>query len=358
MADQKRRVAALLRDRSQCDHCDYEAYERSRKPKTAEQLRKQRDRNHSLERARKLCACLSCAPGGKRESLITSEGCLCKNSQDRDAQVTIRLNCVHRLCADEHWDCKAQKYNCPKQHTPPPPTASMLLLQQRRFSEALYEHCPQPTPKQRRYSRSRSRSQMRNRSQGATEVSVASSSNYNRADAIQTNWETVRAVLSPQVLQLERTISEVRWALADTNTTIRLTAKKDWWLHVFEVIESLPRDMRFKIGITCALEHRFETAHYAYSMPNTHAKDGVVYEGWILACVDHQRRVIAMAEHCLIKAFTTLEIPGITKGRCANRLQIFDDHIDCDQSDDERSDSPGPHWLYIAFGKWCHAIRP
>jgi hypothetical protein len=233
----------------------------------------------------------------------------------------------------------------------------MLLVQQRRFSEALYEQCPQLTPKRRRLD-SLAASSVQNRETLQTGQTGQSQACSVFAAGLQTDWETVMAVLSPQVLQLERTISEVRWALADTNTTIRLTAKKDWWLHVFEVVESLPRDMRFKVGITCALEPRFYTAHYAYSMPNTHAKDGVVYEGWILACVDHQRRVIAMAEHCLIKAFTTLEIPGITKGRCANRLQIFDDHIDCDQSDDERSDSPGPHWLYIAFGKWCHAIRP
>ena len=28
------------------------------------------------------------------------------------------------------------------------------------------------------------------------------------------------------------------------------------------------------------------------------------------------------------------------------------------QSDEERSDAVGPHWVYITFGVRCHAIRP
>jgi hypothetical protein len=28
----------------------------------------------------------------------------------------------------------------------------------------------------------------------------------------------------------------------------------------------------------------------------------------------------------------------------------LDDHIRHDESDEERSDSPGPHFLYLAFG--------
>jgi hypothetical protein len=234
----------------------------------------------------------------------------------------------------------------------------MLLVQQRNFSVPL-ENRPQPQPKPRRYSRSRSRSQRRySRSQGATAVSVASSSTYYRAHLNQKDWETVRALLSTEVLKLERTFFEVRWALADTNTTIRLTAKKDIWDHIVEVVRSLPHDMRFKVGITAFLEQRFYDAHYAYSMPSTHKKDGVVYEGWILVYVDYQRRVIAATEHCLIKAFKKVGIPGIAKERCANRLEIFDDHMDCDQSDEEKSEAVGPHWVYIAFGKWCHASRP
>ena len=37
---------------------------------------------------------------------------------------------------------------------------------------------------------------------------------------------------------------------------------------------------------------------------------------------------------------------------------IFDNNMDCEQSDEERSDAVGPHWVYIAFGVRCHAIRP
>ena len=357
MGEYKRRVAALLAAR-QCYHCEYEAFEGSRKRKTFDQLAQQRDRKHRLERARELCACSSCAPGGTRESLITSEGCLCKNTQDRRAQETIRLNCVHRLCADPDWSCKAQKYNY-REYTPAPPTESMLKLQQLLMSIPPAHRSQMRTQR----SRSRSRSQMRdNRSRGATDVSVASSSTDNPAVAIQKDWATVKAILTTQVLNLERTRSEVQWALADCSTTIRLTDKKDVTQHVFEVVKTLPADMRFKVGITNELQNRFYDSSYAYSMPNTHAKDGIVYEGWILVYIDNQRRVVAMLEHNLIKMFTELEIPGIInhKPRCANRLKIFDDRMECDQSDEEeeRSDSRGPHWVYIAWGKWCPAFRP
>ena len=59
----------------------------------------------------------------------------------------------------------------------------------------------------------------------------------NPAVAIQKDWATVKAILTPQVLNLERTISEVQWALADSSTTIRLTDKKDVTQHVFEVVK-------------------------------------------------------------------------------------------------------------------------
>ena len=184
----------------------------------------------------------------------------------------------------------------------------MLMVQQLRMSLPPAHRSQMPTQR----SRSRSRSQMRdNRSRGATDVSVASSRTDNPAVAIQKDWATVKAILTTQVLNLERTISEVQWALADCSTTIRLTDKKDVTQHVFEVVKTLPADMRFKVGITNELQNRFYDSSYAYSMPNTHAKDGIVYEGWILVYIDNQRRVVAMLEHNLIKMFTELEVPGI-----------------------------------------------
>ena len=65
-----------------------------------------------------------------------------------------------------------------------------------------------------------------------------------------------------------------------------------------------------------------------------------------------------MLEHALIKIFKVYAVPGIAKERCANRLEIFDNNMDCEQSDEERSDADGPHWVYITFGVRCHAIRP
>ena len=350
MGDQKRRLAALLAP-TPCDQCDYEAYGRSTKRKTARKDLEQLDRKRRIEHAGKLCACLSCAPTITRVCLINSPDCLCKNSRDMIAKNVRDRQCIHALCADQTWDCKTQSWDYGPSTPPPPPTPSMLALQKWRFSLPA-EDLPSASYKGASRTRSRSRSPRR------TAVSVASSSTYDRADAPQKDWGAVSELLTPQVLGLERTISEVRWALEDTNTTIRLTAKQDPIRHAVNVVRDLPDHMRFKVGITYQLENRFYNVPYAYSMPSSHVQDGVVYEGWKLVYVHHIRQVIGMLEHALIKIFKVYGVPGIAKERCANRLEIFDNNMDCEQSDEERSDAVGPHWVYITFGVRCHAIRP
>ena len=352
MGDQKRRLAALLAP-TPCDQCDYEAYGRSTKRKTARKDLEQLDRKRRIEHAGKLCACLSCAPTDTRDCLINSPDCLCEKSPDMFAKNVRDRRCIHALCADSNWDCKTQSWDYGPSTPPPPPTPSMLALQKLRFSCALpVEDLPSASYKGASRTRSRSRSPRR------TAVSVASSSTYDRADAPQKDWGAVSALLTLQVLGLERTISEVRWALEDTNTTIRLTAKQDVIDHVVNVVRDLPDDMRFKVGITYQLEKRLYTVPYAYFMPSRHVQDGVVYEGWKLVYVHHIRQVIGMLEHALIKIFKVYGVPGIAKERCANRLEILDNNMDCEQSDEERADAVGPHWVYIAFGVRCHAIRP
>lgn len=351
MGDQRRRLAKLLAP-TPCDQCDYEAYMRSKKKRTNRGDMDQFDRKRRIELAGKLCACLSCAPTDTRDCLINSNDCLCKNSRDWRAKNIRDRQCIHALCADQTWDCKTQSWDYGPSKPPPPPTPSMLALQKWRLSLPPLEDLPSASYKGASRTRSRSRSPRR------TAVSVASSSTYDRAEAAQKDWGAVSALLTPEVLGLERTISEVRWALEDTNTTIRLTATQDPIRHAVNVVRDLPDDMRFKVGITYQLEQRFYNVSYAYSMPSIHVKDGVIYEGWKLVYVHHIRQVVGMLEHALIKIFKVYGVPGIAKERCANRLEIFDNNMNCEQSDEERSDAVGPHWVYITFGARCHAIRP
>ena len=74
------------------------------------------------------------------------------------------------------------------------------------------------------------------------------------------------------------------WALEDPDTTIQLPEQNYLW-------DIAPTSS------TAFLKERFYGAKYAYSIPEVQKWDGVVYEGWILILVDHERRVISWAEH-------------------------------------------------------------
>ena len=93
----------------------------------------------------------------------------------------------------------------------------------------------------------------------------------------------------------------------------------------------------------------------AYSMPGVHKTDGVVYEFFILVLVHHERETISWVEHFLINLFAVDGCQGIPKERCANRLIIVDDHWKC-ESDEEKSEAAGPHFVYIACGERCRIV--
>ena len=264
-------------------------------------------------------------------------------------------NETHRLCTDtwlcnsRHWDCKTQK-EIPRSRSPSPPPPSMVKIQQLHFSGNLEkkirkaETDPHRVPpvkcaKHRLADGSRTHS-----------ISV-------RAADSQTDWESVRALLHPKVLKLERTRPEVTWALEDLCTTICLCKHTDYQGHLADVVLSLPKEMRFKVGITVNLRNRFYEARYAYSTPGAAHLDGIAYEGWILVYVHWNREVVSHVEHGAIKLFKHGQ-KGIDTTRCANRKEDCDNHFVFDsQSDEEKPSAPGPHWVYIAWGPWCYSTR-
>lgn len=265
---------------------------------------------------------------------------------------------VHRQCTDKwkcnsrYWDCKNNR-EIPRSRSPPPPPASMVNIQRLRFSGN-----PQRIPIQ---SVGPSRATPAERAERRLADGSRTDPIHVRVDG-QTDWETFSALLTAntnglkKALNLERTRSEVMWALEDQCTTIWLPRHTDYQKHIADVVVSLPKEMRFKVGITVHPRHRFYEAEYAYSTPYAQKMDGVAYEGWILVFVHPLREVVAQVEHGAIKLFKNGQ-RSIATNRCANRKEDCDNHIEFDQSDEESASAPGPHWVYIAWGKWCHCTR-
>ena len=332
-----------------CSQCVYEAAERCKKPNTALDRKIQSNRKWKLEISYgKFCECLSCDPQCTgRRILINSDDCLCKKSEEARFR-----SCVHRLCGQPYWSCKTQSWRGRSRSPPSPPPGMKLIQGQSKRSHVPEKHVEKSEPqKQKRGQPVAATPQSINQRRMPSSSSIAS---YCKCPA-QMDWESVRALLSPKVLQLERTIPEVRWALEDLNTTIRLPEHNNLAGHCKNVIEALPRHFRFKVGITAFLRERFYEARYAYSMPGVHKTDGVVYEFFILILVHHERQTISWVEHFLINLFAVEGCQGIPKERCANRLIIVDDHWKC-ESDEEKSEAAGPHFVYFACGERCRIV--
>ena len=103
----------------------------------------------------------------------------------------------------------------------------------------------------------------------------------------------------------------------------------------------------FKVGMTVDPLHRFNTASYAYSKPESHLRDGVRYEGMHVVYIHEARKVIATSEHFMMNHFLeNLEF----ESHCANQKRNLDTSFVNDDSDEERYDAKGPHSLYIAWG--------
>ena len=335
-----------------CPQCVYEAAERCSTPKTALACSIQANRKKDLEISYwKTCECLSCDPHrSARKILINSDDCLCKKSKEASFR-----SCIHGLCGQPYWNCKTQSWRA-RSRSPPPPTPGMKLIQgQSQQSQVPEKHVGRAAEADQAAINYTSEPQKQKRGQPVapalrrhenTPLGVVSS--WTKCPA-QLDWKSVSALLTPEVLLLDRTIPEVRWALEDPNTIIRLPEHSNIAQHCKNVIEALPRHWRFKVGVTAFLKKRFYEAKYAYSMPSEHKKDGVVYEFFILVLVDHARKSITITEHFLIHLF---KVDSTAKDRCANRLIIHDDHWKAD-SDEEKPEAAGPHWVYFACGPPC-----
>jgi hypothetical protein len=170
----------------------------------------------------------------------------------------------------------------------------------------------------------------------------------------QTDWKAVRALLDNKVLRLERCMPMFVNALEDPHISVWLPRDTHVVRHIKEVIASLSLEMMFKIGVTVCPVHRYREASYAYSKVHAQQRDGVCYEGMIIVYVHPVRDVICIFETCLI---CYCKGARLLSNRVANVKEDFDNHIKCDDSDEEAAAASGPHVLYIVWGKRRPKLR-
>ena len=162
----------------------------------------------------------------------------------------------------------------------------------------------------------------------------------------QKEWEAVKNVLPPKTLMLSRTKPMFEELLTDEHIKVWLPSSTDYIQHCHRVVALIPRDYRFKIGITVDPSARYYESHYAYSKSRSQQRDHVRYNSMVVIYTDHSRRYIAMMEHALITHFQ-IHSPH----QCANRKRDFDNHIRFDESgSSDNEHSSGPHSVYVCYG--------
>ena len=162
----------------------------------------------------------------------------------------------------------------------------------------------------------------------------------------QKEWEAVKKVLPPKTLLLERTKPMFEELLTDEHIKVWLPSSTHYIQHCHRVVALIPRDYRFKIGITVDPSARYYESHYAYSKSRSQQRDQMRYNSMVVIYTHHSREVIAMMEHALITHFR-IHSPH----QCANRKIDFDNHIRFDESgSSDNEHSPGPHSVYVCYG--------
>jgi len=167
----------------------------------------------------------------------------------------------------------------------------------------------------------------------------------------QTTMMDIEALLPENIIFMERSRQMHERILNEPRLRIWLPRALHIHQHIVKVVRALlswRSSLLFKVGIAVDVHHRFHTAHYAYMKPLSHLRDGVRYEGMHVVYIHKTRSTIAMAEHMAIN--NLLDCKEF-QSKIANKKTDLDTHIPGDESDDDRYDAVGPHYLYIAWGE-------
>jgi len=167
----------------------------------------------------------------------------------------------------------------------------------------------------------------------------------------QTTMMDIEALLPDNIVFMERSRQMHERILNEPRLRIWLPHALHIHQHIVKVVRALlswRSSLRFKVGIAVDVHHRFHTAHYAYMKPQSHLRDGVRYEGMHVVYVHKTRSTIAMAEHMAIN--NLLDCKEF-QSKIANKKTDLDTHIPGHESDDDRYDAVGPHYMYIAWGE-------
>ena len=186
--------------------------------------------------------------------------------------------------------------------------------------------------------------------QAASTASLTNTSAGSTGCFGQKNWEAVEKLLPPRTLRLERTFLMFEELLSDLHMQVCLPSDTFYIQHCKRVVATIPKDHRFKIGITVCPNYRYYEPHYAYSKPRAQERDRVRYCNMVVVFTHHSRDTIAMLEHTFIHHCHTF-LPR----QCANKKLDYDDQHtrrgDDESGSSDEPNSAGPHSLYICHGK-------
>jgi hypothetical protein len=158
----------------------------------------------------------------------------------------------------------------------------------------------------------------------------------------QTSWTQIREML-PRGAHLQAAKAEFMEILNDAIFTVLLAPSRDYMMHCRGIIEMLPHDVGYRIGMCRAVGHRYYRSPFAYTQEQIQTFDKVRYEGMVVAFSHHSRDVVAMLEHTLI------DVHIRSDRRCCNlRRELDDGERFVDHGSGDEDDRQ--HFLYIVFG--------
>ena len=115
--------------------------------------------------------------------------------------------------------------------------------------------------------------------------------------------------------------------------------------HMKEIIGQLPRNTRYRVGMTFDPGNRFYKAPWAYSKSASQNRDNVNWSKMLICHIHHCRHRIAMLEHATIDAFCRSD------RRMKNKRRQLDEYERFDQdSDEDKEENNGPCFCYVVIG--------
>lgn len=167
--------------------------------------------------------------------------------------------------------------------------------------------------------------------------------------AVQTTWEAAQEKLNEKTWRMPSCRQNLDKLFGDCAMLVQLADSTDYIGHGERLLDLIPKNLCFKIGMACDPHHRFYYASYAYTRLGLQRQDSCEYHTMSILNCNKNQQVIAMYEHYLIKR--ALKTYG---KRCRNVRSDLDDYkrFQADSGDEAVADQV---WFcYVVLGPPLH----